>query len=246
MDSMQPPSSLPLDGQIALVTGGSRGIGRAIALAFAQAGARVAICSRTGGPALDDTARDLASLPRRPPDPTRHLADIADITDPVQIARFAARIRAHLGEPTCIVNNAGTVLRGRLDEQDPADFRSVIDANFFGTWLVTREFLPAMRCARRGRIINIASISGRLGTPNLTAYCAAKHAVIGLTRALAEEVRPDGIQVNAICPGSVDTRMLTGSGFSPDMTPEDIARVALFLAASAPSALTGACLDVFG
>src|SRR5205085_3718757 len=112
--------------------------------------------------------------------------------------------------------------------------------------LATRALLPSMRAARTGRIINIASISGRQGTPRLTAYCAAKHAVVGLTRALAEEVRGDGIQVNAICPGSVDTRMLEGSGFAPDMSPADVARVALFLAAEAPTALTGACLDVFG
>jgi 3-oxoacyl-[acyl-carrier protein] reductase len=103
-----------------------------------------------------------------------------------------------------------------------------------------------MRTRRSGRIINVSSISGRLGTPRLTAYCAAKHGVVGLTRALAEETRDVGIQVNAICPGSVDTEMLEGSGFPPQMRPEDIAGLALYLAASAPAALTGACVDVFG
>jgi NAD(P)-dependent dehydrogenase (short-subunit alcohol dehydrogenase family) len=98
------------------------------------------------------------------------------------------------------------------------------------------------------RIINVASISGRQGTAGLTAYCAAKHGVVGFTRALAEEVRADGIQVNAICPGSVDTDMLRQGmpGAEAKMTPEDIARVVLYLAADAPTAMTGSCVDVFG
>jgi len=106
-----------------------------------------------------------------------------------------------------------------------------------------------MRAARRqGRIVNVASISGRLGTPGLTAYCAAKHGVVGLTRALAEEIRADGLTVNAICPGSVDTDMLRVGmpGATPNMTPDDIAGVALYLAADAPPAMTGSCVDVFG
>ena len=94
----------------------------------------------------------------------------------------------------------------------------------------------------------MASIAGRQGTPMLTAYCAAKHGVVGLTRALAEELRPQGIAVNAICPGSVDTDMLKIGmpGGTARMTPDDVARAALFLAADAPPALTGSCIDVFG
>jgi NAD(P)-dependent dehydrogenase (short-subunit alcohol dehydrogenase family) len=105
-----------------------------------------------------------------------------------------------------------------------------------------------MRAQKRGRFINVASISGRLGTAGLTAYCAAKHGVVGLTRALAEEVRGDGLSVNAICPGSVDTDMLRVGmpGATPRMTPEQIAQVALFLATDAPPAMTGSCVDVFG
>jgi fengycin family lipopeptide synthetase B len=113
---------------------------------------------------------------------------------------------------------------------------------------VTKAFIGAMRARGSGRIINVASISGRLGTAQLTAYCAAKHGVIGLTRALAEELRGDGLAVNAICPGSVDTEMLSVGmpGAKPLMSPEDVARVALFLAADAPLAMTGSCVDVFG
>ena len=128
----------------------------------------------------------------------------------------------------------------------------MLASNLRGTFLVTRAFLPDLRARapERGpaRIINIASISGRQGTAWLTAYCAAKHGVVGFTRALAEEVREGGIVVNAICPGSVDTDMLRQGmpGAQPKMTPEDIAGVALYLAADAPAAMTGSCLDVFG
>ena len=147
-----------------------------------------------------------------------------------------------------LVNNAGIVARGRLDELPVETWDAVLDANLKGTFLVTRAFLPAMRAAARGRIINVASISGRQGTAQLTAYCAAKHGVVGLTRALAEELRDDGIAVNAVCPGSVDTEMLRAGlpGGEPDMSPEDVAGVVLYLAAGAPPALTGSCIDVFG
>lgn len=244
----------PLEGRVAVVTGGGRGIGRAVALALAEAGAKLAICARSADE-LGESARLIDAVGERtrgginvalPSTLAPTLTEVCDVADAAQVERFAGSVLARLGTPYVVVNNAGIVHRGRLDEQPPEDWRAVVDVNLHGTYLVTRAFLPALRRARSGRIINIASISGRQGTPQLTAYCAAKHAVVGLTRALAEEVRDDGIQVNAICPGSVDTRMLEGSPFSPAMTPGDIARVALFLAGDAPAAMTGACLDVFG
>jgi 3-oxoacyl-[acyl-carrier protein] reductase len=148
--------------------------------------------------------------------------------------------------PDLIINNAGVVVRKPLDELSESEWDHVVDANLKGTFNVTRVFLPQMKARGSGRIINVASISGRQGTARLTAYCAAKHGVVGLTRALAEELRPAGLQVNAICPGSVDTEMLAGSGFPPMMEPGDVAGVALWLAEGAPAALTGACVDVFG
>lgn len=214
-------------GKVAVVTGATRGIGQAVAVAFTHAGARVAGCARN------------------PPDDAIFRCDVGQ---PDDVTRFADDVLRRLGPPDVLVNNAGIVARGRLDELPVATWDAVVDANLKGTYLVTRAFLPAMRAARRGRIINLASISGRQGTAQLTAYCAAKHGVIGLTRALAEELRDDAIAVNAVCPGSVDTEMLRAGlpGAEPDMSPQDVAGVVVYLATGAPAALTGACIDVFG
>lgn len=219
---------MKLTGRIAVVTGASRGIGLAIAELFRREGARVAGCARKAVPAAEIEA--------------------CDVQVASDVARFAASVKKRLGDPDIVVNNAGTVVRARLDVLEEDDWDEVVGSNLKGTFLVTRAFLPGMRARGRGRVINVASISGRLGTPGLTAYCSAKHGVVGFTRALAEETRDEGLQVNAICPGSVDTDMLKIGmpGAEPKMTTEDIARVALFLAADAPSALTGSCVDVFG
>lgn len=219
---------MTLAGKTAVVTGASQGIGRAIAAALADAGARVAGCARN--PDADSGL---------------YRCDVAQADD---VARFADDVLARLGPPDVLVNNAGIVARGRLDEMPIDAWNAVVDANLKGTYLVTRAFLPAMRARRDGRIVNIASISGRQGTALLSAYCAAKHGVVGLTRALAAELRDEHIVVNAVCPGSVDTAMLRAGlpGAKPDMSPEDVAGVVLYLAAQAPAALTGSCVDVFG
>jgi 3-oxoacyl-[acyl-carrier protein] reductase len=215
-----------LDGKIAVVTGASRGIGQATARLLAQAGARVAGCAR-------HAAGEVVAC---------------DVGNAADVDRFVAGVLDRLGPPDVVVNNAGIATRGPLEETPIQTWDAVMDANLRGTFLVTRGFLPAMRARRSGRIVNVASISGRQGTANLTAYCAAKHGVVGLTRALAEEVRGDGIAVNAVCPGSVDTEMLRVGmpGAKPDMSPDDVANVIIYLAAYAPLALTGSCVDVFG
>jgi 3-oxoacyl-[acyl-carrier protein] reductase len=221
-----PTAPQVLDGRLAVVTGTSRGIGRAIAGLLSAADARVVGCARRASDGI--------------------LA--CDVGQADQVARFAEQVLREFGTPDLLVNNAGVVVRAGLDETSVESWDAVLDSNLKGTFLVTRAFLPAMRARRSGRIVNLASISGRQGTAGLTAYCAAKHGVVGLTRALAEEVRAVGIRVNAVCPGSVDTDMLrTGlPGAKPDMSPEDIANVVLYLAAYAPPALTGSCVDVFG
>ncbi len=226
-----------LSGKIAVVTGGTRGIGRAIVERLLAEGARVALC----GVDPERLAATVAAL-----DKTAVLGVLCDVAQADDCAAFAARVHAHFGPPDVLVNNAGVVVRAPLDAMDESAWDAVVDVNLKGTFLMTRAFLPAMRARRSGRIINMASISGRQGTAGLTAYCAAKHGVVGLTRALAEETRADGLQVNAVCPGSVDTDMLAGSGFPPLMSPGDVAGVVLYLASQAPAALTGACIDVFG
>jgi NAD(P)-dependent dehydrogenase (short-subunit alcohol dehydrogenase family) len=164
------------------------------------------------------------------------------------VTRFRDDVQAALGAPEILVNNAGIVARESALTMTEETWGDVLASNLTGTFLVTQAFLPAMKARRSGRIINLSSIAGRTGTPMLSAYCAAKHGVVGLTRCLAEEFRADGISINAICPGSVDTEMLKQGmpGGTPKMSADEVARVALFLAALAPSALTGACIDVFG
>lgn len=234
----------PLAGSTAVVTGASRGIGRAIALRMAGAGANVALWARDGV-ALRQVAAEIMAQGGRA------LAMICDVTDPRAVNDAASIVARTLAPVRVVVNNAGSVLRKSTAQITDAEWRAVMATNVDGTFNVTRAFLPELT-RRGGRIINISSIAGREGTPMLAAYCAAKHAVVGFTRSLAEELRAAKVSVNAICPGSVDTEMLRAGmpGVAPDMTPDDIAATALFLASppptGAPDALTGSCIDVFG
>jgi NAD(P)-dependent dehydrogenase (short-subunit alcohol dehydrogenase family) len=229
-----------LAGATAVVTGASRGIGRAIALRLADAGAEVALWGRDR-PALEATAREIAAAGGK------GVPFECDVIDAAAVERAAMQVRASMAPIKVVVNNAGAVIRKPTAEVTDLEWRHVIGVNLDGTFHVCRALVPDLTLAG-GRIINISSIAGREGTALLAPYCAAKHGVIGLTRALAEELRAAKVSVNAICPGSVDTAMLREGmpDARPDMTPDDIARTVLFLAADAPDALNGACIDVFG
>lgn len=229
-----------LAGQVCVVTGASRGIGAAIARRFAAAGAAVGLLARSTH-ALADLADELNAAGGRAVWAT------CDVTDVASIAAAVLALRAALGPTDILVNNAGIVVRKPALEHTDDDWRRTFAVNVDGTFFTTRAFAADV-VARKGRIINIASIAGRQGSPMLAAYAASKHAVVGFTRSLAEELRPAGVAVNAICPGSVDTAMLRHGhpGGAAAMTADDVAAAALFLAAHAPPALTGSCVDMFG
>jgi NAD(P)-dependent dehydrogenase (short-subunit alcohol dehydrogenase family) len=234
----------PLAGVTAIVTGASRGIGRAIAHRIAHAGADVALWARDAG-ALQQVAAEIGSFGGRAQ------AIVVDVTDSAAVNRAADLVRGTMPQVRVVVNNAGAVLRKPTIAISDAEWRRVMAVNLDGTFHVTRAFLVDLT-RNGGRVINIASRAGREGTPLLAAYCAAKHAVVGLTRALAEELRAAKVSVNAICPGSVDTAMLREGlpGAVPAMSPDDIANAAVYLASpppyGAPDAMTGSCLDIFG
>ena len=223
----------------AVVTGASRGVGRAAALALASRGLDVALLARTA----DDLARvaeavtqcGVAALPVR-----------CDVTREADVSAAAARVLERFGAPEVVVNNAGVIRRAAVHEMSLEDFRLVVDANLTSTFLVTRAFLPPMLKRGRGRLIQIASISSTLGSPRASAYCAAKWGVVGFTKSLSEELRGTGLSAMSILPGSVDTSMLEGSGFGPQMTPEDVAKTIVYAALDAPSAMNGSSLEMFG
>lgn len=232
---------MKLAGRIAIVTGAGRGIGRAIAVSLAREGAAVACAARTASE-IDETAERIRS------GGGRAIARRTDVSREQDVDALARAVESELGPVDLLVNDAGVVARARLEATAPETWDAVLGTNLRGAYLCARAVLPGMRARRHGRIVNVSSISGRLGTAQLVAYCASKWGLNGLTKALAEEVRADGIQVNAVCPGSVEGPMLRHGlpGAKADMTPEDVARVVVFLAAEAPDALTGALVDVFG
>jgi 3-oxoacyl-[acyl-carrier protein] reductase len=224
-----------LAGAGAIVTGGGRGIGAAVARALTARGLAVTVFARTASQLERVVAEKAAAL-----------AVAGDVRREEDVARLVAEHERALGPVDVLVNDAGIVERGLAEELAPATFRDVLDVNLTGAFLCARAVIPGMKARRRGRIVNVASISGTLGTPGASAYNASKWGLIGLTKCLAEELREHRVQCLAISPGSVDTEMLRRTPFSPDMTPDDVARVVAFLALDAPDAMTGSNVEVFG
>ncbi len=219
----------------AIVTGGGRGIGEAVARALTARGLAVTVFARTGAELERVVAQGAAAL-----------AVIGDVTDEADVARLLAEHQRRLGPCDLLVNNAGVLVRGAVDALAPAEWRRSLEVNLTGPFLCARAVLPGMKARRHGRIVNVASISATLGTAGASAYNASKWGLLGLTRCLAEELRPFGVQAMAVSPGSVDTAMLRQTTFRPDMLPGDVAKVVVFAALDAPDASTGANLEVFG
>ena len=236
-----------LQDRTAIVTGASRGIGRAIALAFAGEGARVVVTARS-----TDLLDELADEVRRAG--TEAVAVAADLAVEVDINRIAEAARAAFGRIDILVNNAG-IIHPKVDlvDFDSDLWRRVIDVNLTAPALLAKAVLPAMIEQKSGKILNISSIGGRKGARSRTAYRATKAALISLTESLAAEVKQHGIDVNCICPGGVDTEgyreafQMRGRDDDPRlMAPAEIAALAVFLAGDASSAITGAAVDAFG
>jgi NAD(P)-dependent dehydrogenase (short-subunit alcohol dehydrogenase family) len=219
----------------AIVTGGGRGIGAAVARALTGRGVLVTVFARTAAQVERVVAERGAAL-----------AVAGDVSREADVRRLVESHERALGPVDLLVNNAGVLVRGLAEELSPAAFREVIEVNLTGAFLCARAVIPGMKARRRGRIVNVASISGTIGTESASAYNASKWGLIGLTKCLAEELRPHGVQCVAVSPGSTDTELLKATPFSPVTTPEDVARVIVFAALDAPAAITAANLEVYG
>jgi 3-oxoacyl-[acyl-carrier protein] reductase len=219
-----------LKGASALVTGGSRGIGRAIAVRLAALGARVAICGRDKS-ALDETLailRDAGATAR---------AQVSDVTNPGQVAELVAASESAMGPISILVNNAGVGLFAPVQEQTEANWDTVLDTNLKSVFLVSRAVAPGMIQRGAGDIINISSLAGLNAFAGGALYCASKWGLQGLTACMAEDLRAYGVRVSVVCPGSVATEF---SGKRPEqksnaLRPEDVAHAVETIVTQAPN-----------
>jgi len=238
-----PSGTSILQGKIAIVTGASRGIGRAIAIELAQRGSTVVAVARDQG-RLESLAEQAKGL-------DCHVRPaVADVTVYAQVASiFDDAVRSY-DRVDILVSNAGVLSTSEVVDQSPADWQRVIDVNLTGAFYCMKCAARVMIGQRSGVIVAIGSRGSHRGTKGFGAYCASKFGLLGLTESFAEEMKPYGVRVNAVCPDGVDTDMLRPYVAEADrsslLPPERIAQVVAFLCAPTSSAIAGACIDAYG
>lgn len=251
------PVSQTMEGRIALITGGASGIGLATARLLASAGARVAIAdlNAAGAEAAAKALRDQGALAE---------GFGCDVANEASVRSLGEAVSSKLGTVDTLFNNAGIADFGGVVEADLSSFERIMSVNVTGTFLVSRAMLPGMLSAGRGAIVNVGSVAGLVGIPKMAAYCAAKGAVINLTRQMAAEYSGRGIRINCVCPGTVAStamgHQLLGSDNSAEAQarrlakypigrfgePEEIARAVTFLLSDEARFMTGSIVAVDG
>jgi meso-butanediol dehydrogenase/(S,S)-butanediol dehydrogenase/diacetyl reductase len=246
----------------ALITGASHGIGQAIATRFAEEGANLFICARTAAP-LEEAAAGLRKFGGKV------VACTADVSNQKSVKDMVQHALKELGQIDILVNNAGIAKVSRFMDYSLEDFDQILKVNLYGVFHVTQAVLPGMMERKKGKVVNIASTAGKWGSRNQSAYNASKHGVVGLTRCVALEMASYNINVNAICPGMVDTGEImpffeenakifgisaeemiknakAGHGMNRFLKPEEVAHLALYLASDESDGMTAQSILICG